>query len=205
MSWDFTYLGGSLNFVGTYSSDFLELFWREVSENIALWRAEYLECYGTVMVLQWRHVIVPENDKSDQYSSFVIWLVNMSLSAHLTAKLVLAFIWYVLLYPGWSRSWQMQAVRRTQRSRLLKMSIKRQVWIKTYLRKASLLFWYDQLTSFVKHKSCGKSCEMDSCYSSPPLWGKTSWVWWDGCQGPPPGPAHNTCTPTEPASGQTIL
>ena len=84
--------------------------------------------------------------KSRSFKSIQIYTSNPrgSDKQYLTASSVLAFIWYVLLNPGWSRSWQIQAVRRTQRSRLLRLSMRRHPCIKTYLgrRVKMVIIWF---------------------------------------------------------------
>ena len=62
----------------TYSSNFLELFSREIRKDVALWGAEDLEGNSAVVVLQGGHVVVPEKADSN-YGCFLIVNIQMTL------------------------------------------------------------------------------------------------------------------------------
>lgn len=86
----------------------LELRIRECTEDVAVVIFKNTERDTTVVVLQRGYVIVPITEIClkgffpDKEQIFI----------YLRANSVLALIWYMLLYPGWSKSWQMLEVIR---------------------------------------------------------------------------------------------
>ncbi len=116
-----------------------------VGEYIALGHREDLEGHSTVMVLQWRDVIIAHGQLStsinlipgyrgqifeqflycihSRYTGKLLHMIPKSvLSEVLFSERVGMSVTYVLLYPGWSRSWHMPAVIKMHLSVIVSLS-----------------------------------------------------------------------------------
>ena len=127
----------------SYRSDLLKHLWSAICKYITLWLGENFKRYSTMMVLQRRNIVVTNRNfcSSIDLVPKKGTVDNIFLKEHLYANTKFFYLYrfhnqlitYVLLNPGWSRSWQMHAVMRTQRSFLDRYLYNLHEWIRTYI------------------------------------------------------------------------